>query len=64
MKFCTEHGSDTVMLCVKFQNYLKGEINVMDKDVLMISGLRLNYSEMSFINTTSQYPTHSDLYVF
>ena len=30
VKVCTEHGSDTAVLCAKFQNDLTAPINVMD----------------------------------
>ena len=31
LKFCTEHGSITAVLCAKFQNHLAIEMGVMDK---------------------------------
>ena len=31
LKFCTEHSSDTAVLCTKFQNHLATEIDVIDK---------------------------------
>ena len=33
-KFCTEHGSDTAMLCAKFQNNWTTEMDVVDKQYL------------------------------
>ena len=38
LKFCTEHGSDTAMLCAKFQNDWATEMDVVDIPDLMISG--------------------------
>ena len=31
LNFCTEHGSDTAMLCAKVQNDLTFEMNAMDE---------------------------------
>ena len=31
VNFCTEHGSDTAMLCAKFQNDLTNEIHITDE---------------------------------
>ena len=33
LKFCTEHGSDTAVLCAKFQNDWMNETDVMDEQV-------------------------------
>ena len=33
LKFCTEHGSDTAVLCAKFQNDLTTEQYVMGKQI-------------------------------
>ena len=35
LKFCTEHGSITAVLCAKFQNHLANEIGFMDKQDLV-----------------------------
>ena len=31
LEFCTEHDSDTVVLCANFQNYWTSETNVLDE---------------------------------
>ena len=36
LKFCTEHGSITAVLCAKFQNDFTKEINVMKEQILAI----------------------------
>ena len=37
LKFCTEHGSDTVVLCAKFQSDWTTQMDVMDEKKNLIS---------------------------
>ena len=47
LKFCTEHGSDTAMLCAKFQNNWTIQVDVMDE--LHLTGFEF---KMSFGHVT------------
>ena len=49
LKIYTEHGSGTVMLCVKFQNDPVTKMDVMDKLVFMRFEFELNFSATSQI---------------
>ena len=49
LKFCTKHGSDTAMLCVKFLNDWSTETDVIDKQVCTKFELKMNLKRLSDI---------------
>ena len=46
LKFCTEHGSITAVLCAKFQNHWTTEKNAMDRWHFMRFDLKLSLRQM------------------
>ena len=48
LKFCTEHGSDTAVLCAKFQNDFKIELDVMDNKIFMRLEFEINFCDISY----------------
>ena len=57
LKFHTEHGSITAVLCVKFQNDLAMEMDVMDERAFMIFEFKKKFGGIwiSFTATTLAY---------
>ena len=55
LKFCTEHGSDTAMLCAKFLNDWATERNVMDEWVFARSQFTITFTGVSYTTTN---PNH------
>ena len=49
LKFCTEHGSDTAVLCAKFQNDRSTEAWVMDKRDFARFEFKMNFGRISYI---------------
>ena len=49
LKFCTEHGSDTVVLCTKFQSNRSTEAWVMGKRYFARSHFKMNFGRISYI---------------
>ena len=53
LKFCTEHGSITAMLCAKFQTDWTIETDVMDGQVFARFEFKMSLGRISYI---AQYP--------
>ena len=62
-KFCTKHGSDTAMLCAKFQNKLKSKIDVMNEQVFVKFEFNPSGAETSvfWMTRAIQYQVANDL---
>ena len=50
---CTEHGSDSVVFCAKYQNGRVSEIDVMDEWVFAIFEFKKTFIRMSYIGTVA-----------
>ena len=48
-KFCTKHGSDTAMLCAKFQNDWGTEMDVMDEQDFVRFDFEMSFRGLSYI---------------
>ena len=54
LKFCIEHGSITAMLCVKCQNDLTSEIDVMDKRDFVRFEFKMSFGRISYMYILQQ----------
>ena len=55
LKFCTEHGSFTALLCAKFQNDLTTEMDVMDERDFARFEFKMSFGWISYIAHISEY---------
>ena len=65
LKICTEHGSETVVLCANFQNGLMSKQLIMGKWYFMGFQFKINFGRIAYIATdlvTWEYGTSEDLY--
>ena len=62
-QFCTESGSNTVVLWLKFQNYFTTEINVINKINFAIFEDKMSYEGLSYI-TTPRIKFHYKMLVY
>ena len=62
LKFYTEHGSDTAMLCVKFQNNLTSEIDTVDEWDFMRFDFKISLGGIFYIVAVIQAGLHHNAY--
>ena len=56
-KFCIEHGSDTAMLCAKFQNDWANEMDVTDEQVFILRRIKFEFKmDISGISCVATSP--------
>ena len=53
MKFCTDHGNITAVLCAKFRNNWPTQMDDVDEQVFVRIGLDMSFDGISDIATVS-----------
>ena len=54
--FCTEHGSDTAVLCAKLQNDWATEAAIIDEQIFLRFQFQMSFKRISYIATAACFP--------